>query len=193
MKPSRGRVSFAPADEGWGGFSIHNAVSWSVRDSAVLLDAISVPEPGDPYWLAPPAEPFAREVGRDPGGLRIAFSTTALAAPEIDPECAAAVREAAKLCESLGHHIEEASLPGDYAAVGQAAEDGRGRQRCGHARDRRLEARQADWRRRDRARDSGDLATRQGCLGLGLRPGLAGRPRLWPGDGPPSSSATTCF
>ena len=121
LKPSRGRVSFAPADEGWGGFSIHNAVSWSVRDSAALLDAISVPEPGDPYWLAPPAEPFASEVDRDPGRLRIAFSTAALAAPAIDPECAEAVRAAARLCESLGHHVEEATLPGDYAAVGQAA------------------------------------------------------------------------
>ena len=121
LKPSRGRVSFAPADEGWGGFSIHNAVSWSVRDSATLLDSISFPEPGDPYWLARPAEPFSSEVGRDPGRLRIAFSTTALAAPAIDPECAEAVRAAAKLCESLGHHVEEASLPGDYAAVGQAA------------------------------------------------------------------------
>jgi len=121
LKPSRGRVSFAPAHEGWGGFSIHHAVTWSVRDSAVLLDAISGPEPGDPYYLASPATPFADEVGRDPGRLRIAFSTGTLAAPSIDPECAEAVRETAKLCESLGHHVEEASLPSDYAAVGQAA------------------------------------------------------------------------
>jgi Asp-tRNA(Asn)/Glu-tRNA(Gln) amidotransferase A subunit family amidase len=121
LKPSRGRVSFAPADEGWGGFSISHAVTWSVRDSAALLDAICGPEPGDPYWLDPPATPFAAEVGRDPGRLRIAFSTGALAAPALDPECAGAVRAAARLCESLGHHVEEASLPGDYAAVGQAA------------------------------------------------------------------------
>jgi amidase len=121
LKPSRGRVSFAPADEGWGGFSISHAVTWSVRDSAVLLDAICGPEPGDPYYLAPPATPFADEVGRAPGRLRIAFSTGALAAPSIDPECAEAVRETARLCESLGHHVEEATLPGDYAAVGQAA------------------------------------------------------------------------
>jgi len=121
LKPTRGRVSFAPADEGWGGFSIHHAVTWSVRDSAVLLDLICAPQPGDPYWLDAPARPFAAEVGRNPGRLRIAVSTAALAAPAIDPECAAAVRETAKLCESLGHHVEEANLPGDYAAVGQAA------------------------------------------------------------------------
>jgi amidase len=120
LKPSRGRVSFAPADEGWGGFSIQHAVSWSVRDSATLLDLVCQPVPGDPYWRDPPATTFAEEVGREPGALRIAFTTRALAAPAIDPECAEAVRETARLCESLGHHVEEAELPGDFAAVGQA-------------------------------------------------------------------------
>jgi Asp-tRNA(Asn)/Glu-tRNA(Gln) amidotransferase A subunit family amidase len=120
MKPSRGRVSFAPADEGWGGFSIQHAVTWSVRDSAALLDLVSAPQPGDPYWRDPPVRPFAAEVKTDPGVLRIAFTTAALAAPAIDPECAAAVRETAALCESLGHRVEEASLPGDFAAVGSA-------------------------------------------------------------------------
>jgi Asp-tRNA(Asn)/Glu-tRNA(Gln) amidotransferase A subunit family amidase len=121
LKPSRGRVSFAPADEGWGGFSIHHAVTWSVRDSAALLDAICEPEPGDPYFLAPPAAPFLQSVSRDPKSLRIAFSTAALASEAIDPECAEAVREAARLCESLGHVVEEADLPGDYESVAQAA------------------------------------------------------------------------
>lgn len=120
LKPSRGRVSFAPADEGWGGFSIQHAVTWSVRDSATLLDLVSSPQPGDPYWRDRPARPFAAEVRTDPGSLRIAFSTQALAAPAIDAECAAAVRETAALCESLGHRVEEASLPGDYEAAGSA-------------------------------------------------------------------------
>lgn len=120
LKPSRGRVSFAPADEGWGGFSIQHAVTWSVRDSAALLDAVCAPQGGDPYWRDPPVEPFAAEVEREPGALRIAFNTGALAAPAIEPECAEAVREAARLCESLGHRVEEASLPGDYAPVGEA-------------------------------------------------------------------------
>jgi amidase len=120
FKPSRGRVSFAPADEGWGGFSIQHAVTWSVRDSAALLDVVCQPQPGDPYWRDAPATPFSAEVGRDPASLRIAFSTGGLAAPTIDPECAAAVRETAKLCESLGHKVEEALPPADFAAAGRA-------------------------------------------------------------------------
>jgi amidase len=120
LKPSRGRVSFAPADEGWGGFSMQHAVSRSVRDSAALLDLVCQPQPGDPYWRDPPASPFAAEVGRDPGALRIAFTTRALVSEAIDAECADAVLETARLCESLGHRVEEAELPGDFAAAGQA-------------------------------------------------------------------------
>ncbi|HEY1447425.1 MAG TPA: amidase family protein [Caulobacteraceae bacterium] len=119
LKPSRGRVSFAPADEGWGGFSIHHAVSWSVRDSAALLDLVCQPVPGDPYWRDPPVTAFAEAARREPGALRVAFTTRALAAPAIDPECAKAVRETARLCEALGHRVEEAELPGDFAALGR--------------------------------------------------------------------------
>jgi Asp-tRNA(Asn)/Glu-tRNA(Gln) amidotransferase A subunit family amidase len=121
MKPSRGRVSLAPANEGWGGFSIQHVVSRSVRDSAALLDVISVPQPGDPYWAAPPPRPFAAEVSQPPGAMRIAFTTQSIAAEAIDPECAEAVREAARLCESLGHHVEEIALDWDYEPVREAA------------------------------------------------------------------------
>jgi Asp-tRNA(Asn)/Glu-tRNA(Gln) amidotransferase A subunit family amidase len=120
MKPSRGRVSLAPADEGWGGFSIQHAVTRSVRDSAVLLDIVSTPQPGDPYWAPPPARPFAQEVGVAPGRLKIAFTVESIAGPELDPRCVQAVRDAARLCESLGHEVEEITLGWDYAAV-QAA------------------------------------------------------------------------
>ena len=120
MKPSRGRVSLAPADEGWGGFSIQHAVTRSVRDSAVLLDVISTPQPGDPYWAPPPVRPFSDELGRDPGKLKIAFSLESIAGPGLDPQCAQAVRDAARLCESLGHQVEEVTLGWDYAPVQEA-------------------------------------------------------------------------
>lgn len=123
MKPSRGRVSFAPMGEGWGGASIQHAVTRSVRDSAVLLDIVCEPQPGDPYFLARPERPFAEEVNRDPGRLAIGFTTAALASNSLDPECAAAVLGAAKLCESLGHIVEEVQVPGDLAAMQQGAGD----------------------------------------------------------------------
>ena len=123
MKPSRGRVSFAPMGEGWGGASIQHAVTRSVRDSAVLLDAVCEPQPGDPYFLARPERSFAAEVGRDPGKLSIGFTTAALASDALDPECAGAVLDAARLCEGMGHMVEETHVPGDLAAMQQGAGD----------------------------------------------------------------------
>ena len=122
MKPSRGRVSFAPAGEGWAGASIMHAVTRSVRDSAVLLDIACVPQPGDPYFLDLPERPYAEEVGRDPGKLRIAiFDGSLTAGGSIDPEVAEAVRDVGRLCEDLGHSVEPATLPGDHSAMQAAA------------------------------------------------------------------------
>ena len=120
LKPSRARVSAAPMDAGWGGFSCNHVVSHSVRDSAILLDIAGRPQPGDPYWNAPPAEAFFAAAERDPGSLRIAFTTAAFSSNGIDPECADAVRAAAKLCENLGHKVEEADPPIERAVLAAA-------------------------------------------------------------------------
>jgi amidase len=114
LKPSRGRVSMAPAGEGWGGLGVQHVVSRSVRDSAALLDIECQPQSGDPYFIAPPERPFVEEVGRDPGKLRIGFTTGALTWGTPDPQCVRAVRETAALCASLGHDVEETLLPGNY-------------------------------------------------------------------------------
>jgi Asp-tRNA(Asn)/Glu-tRNA(Gln) amidotransferase A subunit family amidase len=126
MKPSRGRVSLAPyAGEGWGGLSQQHAVTRSVRDSALLLDIASVPQLGDPYWAPLPARPFVEEAGRDPGKLRIAFTTKALTWGQLEPPVAAAVHDTARLLESLGHHVEELpTLPGDFIAMALAVNIG---------------------------------------------------------------------
>ena len=120
LKVSRGRVSQAPVGEGWGGLGVQHVVSRSVRDSAALLDVECQPQPGDPYFLAPPARPFVEEVGRDPGRLRIGFSTAALTWGTSDPQCVRAVRETAALCEKLGHHVEEVTLAANYQMMAVA-------------------------------------------------------------------------
>jgi amidase/6-aminohexanoate-cyclic-dimer hydrolase len=120
LKPSRARNPLGPdRGEGWGGFSCGHVLSISVRDSAAMLDAIQGPEPSSPYVAPPPERPFAQEVGRDPGKLRIAFTDKSPYGDAIDPEIAAAVRDVAKMLTGLGHHVEERapSLPADPAVV----------------------------------------------------------------------------
>jgi amidase len=67
MKPSRGRVPMGPLrTEGWGGMSTHHAVSWSVRDSAAILDATHGPEAGSRYCAPTPKGSFLSSVSPFP-------------------------------------------------------------------------------------------------------------------------------
>jgi len=110
LKPTRARTPLGPDfGEGWSGMGVGHAVTRSVRDSAALLDATAGPDVGDPYWAPPPGGPYLAEVGVDPGRLRIAFTTKAWSGHPVDADCVAAVLASAKLCESLGHSVAEAS------------------------------------------------------------------------------------
>ncbi len=62
LKPTRGRVSMGPDfDELFSGLAVPGSVSRTVRDSAALLDQISGPEPGDPYFAQRPSRPLTRK------------------------------------------------------------------------------------------------------------------------------------
>ncbi|GAB3540497.1 amidase [Spirosoma fluminis] len=122
LKPSRGRVTLGPRfGELWNGAVVGHVVTRSVRDSAGLLDAVAGPLAGDPYFLPAPERPFAEEVEREPGQLRIAFSTQSLMPSQIiDPECVQAVEKTARLLERLGHRVEEVPLPYEKTIVTEA-------------------------------------------------------------------------
>jgi amidase len=121
LKPTRARNPLGPMyGDVLGGMAAEHAVTRSVRDSAALLDATSGPTVGDPYPAPSPARPFADEVGADPGRLRIAFSATPRDAHPVHPECRAAVLDAARLCETLGHDVFERELPGFTPEDGEA-------------------------------------------------------------------------
>src|SRR5882762_7211376 len=118
LKPTRGRNTFAPfAGEGLGGVSTEHAVSLTVRDSAALLDATRGPGPGDPYVAPAPVGPYLKEVGANPGELRIAWTTRAPNDARIEPECLRLLAEIVELCADLGHHVEERDPEIDGAAV----------------------------------------------------------------------------
>ena len=108
IKPARGRVSPAPYG-GLEGFSTSGPLTRSVADAAAILDVMAGYETGDAYWAPPPERPFADEVGREPGRLRVAVTTTPPIDAPVAPECLAAVEDAAALLTELGHTVEEAT------------------------------------------------------------------------------------
>ena len=111
LKPTRGRVSQGPLiGEQWAGGYIEGAITRTVRDAAAVLDVISNRMPGEPYYAPPLPRPLAREVGADPGRLRIGVLDQPGADGYLaDPQCSAAVARAASLLELLGHHVEQSA------------------------------------------------------------------------------------
>ena len=110
LKPSRGRISRGP-DQGDDFLVQDGVLTHTVAETAALLDVLAGYEPGDATWAPPPAEPFAAAAAREPGRLRIGWTTTAAIDAPLDPLCERAVSDAAELLASLGHEVEEIQAP----------------------------------------------------------------------------------
>lgn len=139
LKPSRGRTPGNTVT----GLSVNLVVSRTVRDSALFLDALSGPTTWTPFPIAPPETPYAQltALGRTPGAhqhrqarqptrphqpprthrpLRIAFSDHAPSGIPFHPTCREAVYDAARLCEELGHHVEDVQPEIDAPSMTEA-------------------------------------------------------------------------
>jgi amidase len=81
MKPTRGRVSMQPDGEGWLGLSVYGPLARTVRDSALMLDAMHGAIEGDADRVPPPSATLRRggrvttgqaadrRVAKDPPGV----------------------------------------------------------------------------------------------------------------------------
>jgi amidase len=108
IKPSRGRISNAPFGGDVTGMGTNGPLARTVRDAAVMLDAMAGPVLGDPFWAPPlPAgETFLGAAERPPARLRIGrWLQSPMPEAELAPEVVAAFEDAAKLLESLGHDV----------------------------------------------------------------------------------------
>ena len=118
LKVSRGRITQGPDfADATSGLSVDNVVSRSVRDTAAALDATCGLDYGDPYTAPPPEVSDFEGIKRMTKRLRIAVSYKALNGKPLHPDVVAAVKKTAKLCESLGHIVEEKSPPLDPAIL----------------------------------------------------------------------------
>jgi aspartyl-tRNA(Asn)/glutamyl-tRNA(Gln) amidotransferase subunit A len=107
LKPTFGRVPHPKA----GGFALSHVgpIARTVRDAALLLDAMAGPDARDRTSLPAPAGSFAAALDEPLPALRIAFSPD-LGYAVVEPEVAARVAEAAARFAELGHAVEEVEL-----------------------------------------------------------------------------------
>jgi amidase len=125
IKPSRGRVTHAPAGNRLAGLSTNGPLARTVADAAAMLDVISGYFTGDPYWLPDPEPSFLGATEIKLNTLRIAFSNSIHPLGEADANCTQGVLQTVQLLAQMGHQVEEkcpdfSTLIEPFKAVWQA-------------------------------------------------------------------------
>ena len=124
MKPTRARLPDGPyVGEGWAGMAIDGFLTWSVRDTAVMLDACAGSDPGAPYCAPPLRAGHAQAISRPPRRLRVGICDTTFTGSPIHPEVAEAVRATGRLLQSLGHEVTPHRPRADVAMMMRAWTD----------------------------------------------------------------------
>jgi len=116
LKPSRGRVSLGPDfGESWLGMLQEFVLSRTVRDTSLMLDAVSKPVLGDPFIIVQPVRPYAQEVNAPTEKLRIAWTADSWQpGGSVNSEVIRCVEQVVSECERAGHELVEASPVFDY-------------------------------------------------------------------------------
>jgi amidase len=110
LKPSRGRLTYSPfRGEAWGGFATRGPIARTVRDAALMLDVLSGPAIGDPYWAPPPERPFVEAVKFVPRKLRLAAIGETKLGP-VDQDVTRAFGSACDTMVEMGHSVEAIDL-----------------------------------------------------------------------------------
>ncbi|HBE17796.1 MAG TPA: amidase [Cyanobacteria bacterium UBA11149] len=107
LKPTRGRISYAPVGDHQSGIATNGVLSRTVADAAALLDVMSGYISGDPYWLPDPEISFLAASSQTPPQLKIAFSSTVQPIGAATEVCRNAVQETVDLLTGMGHIVEE--------------------------------------------------------------------------------------
>ena len=110
LKPTFGRVSRV------GVFPLANSLDTvgpmtrTVRDTAIVMNAIAGYDSRDASSANRPDEDFTRLLGQDISGMRVGLPQDYFY-DVIDDEVHIAVQQAARILEELGAHVEECSIP----------------------------------------------------------------------------------
>jgi amidase len=106
LRPTAGRIPTVPVARPWDPLAVLGPLARTVADAALLLRALSGPDPRAPLSLhLPPLGSV--ELGVDPRGLRIAWSERLRDLP-VDPEVTTALAGARRRLESIGCDVQDA-------------------------------------------------------------------------------------
>ena len=113
LKPTYGRVSrFGVVTLSW---SQDHAgpMTWTVEDTAYMLQAIAGHDPKDPTSSRAPVPDYSLSLREDIRGVKLGLPRHYFFDPDpsVNPEVVAAVETAVSVLEDLGAHVEEVSLP----------------------------------------------------------------------------------
>jgi aspartyl-tRNA(Asn)/glutamyl-tRNA(Gln) amidotransferase subunit A len=120
LKPSHGRVPNWPAADLWGARSHVGPMARTVRDAALMLNAMAGPDPRDPLSIDGPLADHLAACDGGVRGLRVAWSADLGYAP-VDREVRALTEAAARSFEQLGCHVEAADPGWDHPGPWHAA------------------------------------------------------------------------
>ncbi len=112
LKATYGRVSRFGGVAGTGGYSTDHfgVLTRTVRDSALMLQAIAGPDPRDPLSSDVPVPDFGALLGEGVAGLRVGIIRDYFDDLAVD-EAKEATAKAVELLESLGMSVQELSVP----------------------------------------------------------------------------------
>ena len=113
LKPTYGRVSrFGVVTLSW---SQDHAgpMTWTVEDTAYMLQAIAGHDPKDPTSSRAPVPDYSLSLRENIRGVRLGLPRHYFFDPDpsVNPEVVATVEKAVSVLEDLGAHVEEVSLP----------------------------------------------------------------------------------
>ena len=106
FRPSLGRVPSWPVQAAWSTLSTEGPMVRTVRDAALMLGAISGPDPRSPLTISESGDDFPRSLGRDFSGTRVAWSRDLGGLP-IDPRVTAVLDGQRHTFEDIGCLVED--------------------------------------------------------------------------------------
>ena len=119
LKPTYGRVSrYGVVPLSWS-LDHCGPMTWTVEDSALMLQAIAGPDPRDPTASHAPVPDYSASLGDGIRGLTVGVPRDYFFNPDVlEPETASVVDKALADLEGLGARILEVNVPSlEYAAI----------------------------------------------------------------------------